>query len=38
MDGIDIELYIKRSISDIARKCHVLDIEVIKIIKKVINQ
>ena len=33
----EIENYIKRSITDIARKCGVCDTDVIKTIKKIIN-
>jgi hypothetical protein len=32
----EIKSYIKRGISDIARKCHVYDDEVVKIIKQML--
>ena len=34
----DVEAYIKRAITDIARKCHVIDITVIKTFKKLYNE
>lgn len=34
----EIESYVKRSITDIARKCSVCDIDVINVIKKIIEK
>ena len=35
---MEVELYIKRSITDIARKCHVSDIDVIEAFKSLIGK